>query len=66
MIFLFSKPYLNFGEKYCFPSKERFVTACVHKNPNPSPLECMDLQEILSTKSRHTGIHGVSAFFVSY
>jgi len=26
----------------------------------------MDLQEILSTKSRHTGIHGVSAFFVSY
>ena len=56
---------MNFGEKTVFPPKERFGTACAHKNPNPSPTECMDLQEILCTNSRHTSIHGVSALFLS-
>jgi hypothetical protein len=56
---------MNFGEKNSFPPKKRFGTASALKNQNPSPLECMDLQEILCTKSKHTRIHGVSALFLS-
>jgi hypothetical protein len=56
---------MNFGEKKQFSAKKRFGTASVLKNQNPSPLECMDLQEILCTKSKHTRIHGVSALFLS-
>ncbi len=56
---------MNFGEKNCFPPKKRFGTASALKNQNPSPLECMDLQEILCTKSKHTRVHGVSALFLS-
>ena len=63
--FLFYKLHLNFGEKNCFPLKKSLGTACPQKNPNPSPLECMDLNEIFCTKSRHTRIHGVSALFLS-
>ena len=56
---------MNFGEKNYFPPKKWFVTASAIKNQNPSPLECMDVQEILCTKSKHTRIHGVSALFLS-
>jgi hypothetical protein len=55
----------EFWRKKLFSPKKWFGTANAIRNQNPSPLECMDVQEILCTKSKHTRIHGVSALFLS-